>query len=483
MMSRALQMVAGVRPAPGEDVRYGTVASSGETLLPGDTACHDGVLVPSPWNGNWFVGVQGGAGAFLGKPLGCADLFDRMKPEISVTLGKWFTPQIGARAGYGGWRFKDCGMDTKDYHHFHADLMWNVLGGRYAKAENPRWGIVPYVGLGVICGTSDKRYPFALSYGLQGQCRISKRLTALLEVGNLTTFQDFDGYGNASRLGDNMLSLSAGLSLTLGKVGWRRAVDAAPYIRQNDRLLAYCESLSEGNRRYAARHDRDRRILAELKKILEIEGILERYGDMFDSGETEGDNYPKNDYSGLNSLRTRLKYRIWDGSSPLADGQSGPMSEMSDTLMAGNGGVMPRHSGNSADAGDVPKDSVALCKNQDYLALISSGDGCVGSPIYFFFELGSDRLTDASQLVNLDELAWVAKEYGLSVSVTGAADSATGDTDINGALSLSRADYIVSELGKRGLDMENITKTGRGGISDFNPTEANRHTKVMLFIK
>ena len=48
---------------------------------------------------------------------------------------------------------------------------------------------------------------------------------------------------------------------------------------------------------------------------------------------------------------------------------------------------------------------------------------------------------------------------------------------------MSRADYIVAELVKRGLPAENITKSGVGGISDYTPDKANRHTKVMLYFK
>ena len=78
-------------------------------------------------------------------------------------------------------------------------------------------------------------------------------------------------------------------------------------------------------------------------------------------------------------------------------------------------------------------------------------------------------------------LVRVATKYGLTVKVTGAADSATGTVGINDALSVSRADYIASELNKRGLPSDRITKTGEGGISDYVPTEANRHSKVELF--
>ena len=82
--------------------------------------------------------------------------------------------------------------------------MWNVLGYRYGKVENPRWGIIPFVGLGLLHNPQNGHNPFAVSYGIQGLYRICKRLSALLEIGNISTFQDFDGYGRTNRFGDNM---------------------------------------------------------------------------------------------------------------------------------------------------------------------------------------------------------------------------------------------------------------------------------------
>lgn len=481
-----LQAKADVQPAPQDSVRTGIFTDAGQMFQPIEPTYHNGVLVSSPWSGNWFVSLQGGANAFIGKPIGCADLFDRVKPTLSVSLGKWFTPQIGARIGYGGWRYKDCELTANDYHHYHADLMWNVLGSRYAKVENPRWGIVPYIGLGVMHNPQNGKAPFAVSYGVQGRYRICKRLTALLEIGNVSTFQDFDGYGKAGRFGDNMLSLSVGLSFTIGKVGWKRAVDATPYIRQNEWLMDYASGLSEDNRRYAGQHDRDMRTLEELKKILEIEGLLDKYSRMFDDRELPDNTYPKNNYSGLNSLRARLKNRHWDGKTPLANDSLMQYSETADTIINGNGDTGNSSRGNAADsltASNVSGDTIRSYSHSDYLAFISSGNECIGSPVYFFFGLGTAHLTDKSQLVNLDELARVAKKYGLSVTVVGAADAATGNADVNNTLSASRADYIAMELGKRGVNVGRITKVSKGGISDYMPTEANRHTKVMLYMK
>ena len=358
-------------------------------------------------------------------------------------------------------QFKDGALSTQKYHHIHADLLWNVLGRRYARQEQVRWGLTPFVGAGLLHHAANGHNPFAISYGVQGQYRISKRVSAVLELSNTTTFRDFDGYGRANRLGDHMLSLTAGFTFHLGKVGWRRAVDAMPYIRRNEQLIGYTNYLTEENRRYAGLHDRDRRTLAELKKILEIEGLLDKYSHLFED-DVDGAKFPVNNYSGLNSLRARLKYRYWDGTSPLD----------SAAILSGSGNQILQ-STSTGNRNDFAVDST-FC---DY------DDGkCIGAPIYFFFALNSARLTDASQALNLDELARVAKKYNLSVRVIGAADSMTGTSDINQSLSVSRAGFIVSELERRGISAQRIVQSYRGGISDHIPVEANRHTKVELYI-
>ena len=206
--------------------------------------------------------------------------------------------------------------------------------------------------------------------------------------------------------------------------------------------------------------------IAEMKKILEIEGLLEQCGNLFDklnedAMSTENNGYPKNDYSGLNSLRARLMNKGY----PI-DGDSTGVDKI------GNAPLRYRYHYCGGD-------SISI---NSYLADISNGK-CLGSPIYFFFRLGTSTLTDSSQLINLDEIARVVKEYGLVVKVTGAADSATGNAVINNQLSENRADYILRLLEQRGVDNKKILKVSEGGIDRFNPDEANRHTKIELHIK
>lgn len=465
-----LQAQASVQPVQVDTVQHTPYYNVSEERQPIQPVYLDGVVLPASRTGNWFVSIAGGTSAFLGTPLGCEDLFGRLKPSYSFAVGKWFTPSVGARINYSGVQFKDGTLSNQEYHHIHADLLWNVLGRRYARQEQVRWNLAPFAGVGLLHNASNGNNPFAVSYGVQGEYRISKRVSAMLELSGTTTFQDFDGYGRANRLGDHMLSLTAGFTFHIGKTGWKRAVDAAPYIRRSERLAEYVDFLSEENRRYAGRHDCDRRTLAELKKILEIEGLLDAYGHILQEDGEVGKDYPVNNYSGLNSLRARLKNRQWDGTSPLDTTEVRP----------GGGSVSVRVEAGSANSRygcNARRDSLTA----DSVAFRPAGGECIGAPVYFFFSLNTARLTDPSQLVNLDELVRVATKYGLTVKVTGAADSATGTVGINDALSVSRADYIASELNKRGLPSDRITKTGEGGISDYVPTEANRHSKVELF--
>ena len=233
-------------------------------------------------------------------------------------------------------------------------------------------------------------------------------------------------------------------------------MDARPYISQNERLYDYATSLRAANDRLRSQHEQDALAREQLRKILAIEGLLDKYDHLFDHDTTLSatSDYPKNDYSGLNSLRARMKNR---------GKVTQPIKQIDSVDCTGKSGT------------NATRDA------DDYLALIQSGDICLGAPIYFFFNLGTTNLVNTSQLVNLDEVARIANKHGLSVRVIGAADSATGTTTINNGLSQARANYIATELHKRGMASGTITIVSEGGIDEYSPNEANRHTRIMLY--
>ena len=92
---------ANAAPSDSDTVRYESFSNGIEMLRPMQPSYLDGVVVPTRKSGNWFVSLSGGASAFLGTPLGCEDLFGRLKPSYTIGVGKWFPCQL-QRAAFQG---------------------------------------------------------------------------------------------------------------------------------------------------------------------------------------------------------------------------------------------------------------------------------------------------------------------------------------------------------------------------------------------
>ena len=429
----------------------------------------------SGWDRNWFLEVKGGTSAFLGSPVGCGDLFDRLTPAVQVGIGKWFTPAVGGRIEFQGCQFKNAEFATMKYQFIHADFMYNLTAFiRQNELGLSRWDVIPFLGIGMVHNSdwssgnrSGTNHPFAFAYGLEARYRITNRLHLLAELSGMTTMKNFDAIGSSSRFGDNMLTLSAGLSVTIGKVGHKRIIDAKPYMSQNEWLLDYANGLSSRNKYLTKRVHEDELCMAEYRKILEIEGLLDLYKDrLTDKGHTKIKSlYPKNDYSGLNSLRARLANRGWDGNPNTMPRAMQKRNGMEDTEDIYSLDSLFNNSGVTDNA---------------YLSAMLNGQEYIGAPIYFFFHLGTDVLTEKNQVMNLDEIARVANKHGLQVKVIGAADSATGTESINDNLSRQRAEYIRRLLLDRGVDDSRVYTIYAGGIDKYSPAEANRNTCVVL---
>ena len=429
----------------------------------------------SGWDRNWFLEVKGGTSAFLGSPVGCGDLFDRLTPAVQVGIGKWFTPAVGGRIEFQGCQFKNAEFATMKYQFIHADFMYNLTAFiRQNELGLSRWDVIPFLGIGMAHNSdwsrgngSGTNHPFAFAYGLEARYRITNRLHLLAELSGMTTMKNFDAIGSSSRFGDNMLTLSAGLSVTIGKVGHKRIIDAKPYMSQNEWLLDYANGLSSRNRYLTKRVHEDEQCMSEYRKILEIEGLLDLYKDrLTDKGHTKIKSlYPKNDYSGLNSLRARLANRGWDGNPNTMPRAMQKRNGMEDTDDIYSLDSLFNNSGVTDNA---------------YLSAMLNGQEYIGAPIYFFFHLGTDVLTEKNQVMNLDEIARVANKHGLQVKVIGAADSATGTESINDNLSRQRAEYIRRLLLDRGVDDSRVYTIYAGGIDKYSPAEANRNTCVVL---
>jgi len=169
---------------------------------------------------NWFLSIQGGANCFIGMPKGCEDFFGRIKPTVSLQLGKWHSPFFGTRLSADGFQLVDGSIHSLSYQNYHGDLLFDL--GMFFHRDKlynyglPRWRFVPFVGAGVIHNQDTKHYPFAVSYGFFTTYNFSRSVGLIFEVGGTTTRRFDDGFGY-----DNLFHVSVGVSMSLGHQGYK----------------------------------------------------------------------------------------------------------------------------------------------------------------------------------------------------------------------------------------------------------------------
>lgn len=439
-----------------------------------ETYSHDNHLTSE-----WFINSSVGMATFIGSPLGCEDLFGRVTPVFSLSAGKWFNKSVGGRINFQGVDLINGNINHNRYLGTFMDLLWNP--SRQYSTNKFRWEFVPFIGTGLASNFTVHRNNFAIHYGLQNLIRINDILSFTLELDGFSSFSDFDGMGSNGTLKDNMFHVTAGLTF---KIKERKN----SYVKHE----YYKSDLYRKNIQLSKENEDKDKILSQLRKILEIKGLLPeiqfcltKNGIILpnDSLNKAGYYYPSNSYSGLNSLLNRIhlddapnfKNDFQNVSSSLDTiySKQGTNDTVSVNLSLLNEMLGQGHQDNLSNS-----DSIRLPRN---VYLMLKHKKCIGSPIMFFFKIGTTVLTDASQLANLNELVKIVKQYNLKVHVTGFADKATGTVDINHTLSNNRAKYIAKELKEKGVSGTNIEIKGKGGVELFAPKQVNRTVVVELY--
>ena len=455
------------------------------------------------WKYGWFINVQGGVTSFIGKPIGCSDLFDRTRGTVQASIGKWIVPGFGLRAGYQWGQFKNCMLDRQTFQAATLDMLFDPITMFWKGSDEPHWTVTPYLGSGII-HNKKMDYPFTLHYGIIGSYRMGSHVSLNMEIGSYNTFRSFDGYGDKDKFGDQLWSLTAGISVRFGKTRRCKVYDAIPYMEQNKYLINENKELRSENFYKEQVIEDDVVAIEQYRNILRLEGLLDRYRDqLLDGygyryfGRYEGsadcscagscnqgnskNGKPKKDYSryrknGHNNYAGFKAFVYRMGKSQFFDRYlRASEGFLPDSLMEDFGKYDQDSGSMNAERND------SLSGRSEYFRQMASGNICIGTPILFFFRLGTSSLITNSQMENLHELANIAKRYDLRVRVIGAADSATGTEAINNSLSERRAQFIQENLIKDGISPDKIETMAIGGTDQYSENETNRLTRVELY--
>ena len=116
----------------------------------------------------------------------------------------------------------------------------------------------------------------------------------------------------------------------------------------------------------------------------------------------------------------------------------------------------------------------------DTIFISSNSEEIISYPFSIFFNRDSYQLMSGRDLVNLREIANVAKEFGYKIRLRGSCDSATATPAYNQTLSENRCRKIMIELMDMGIPENQIILVPVGGVKELDPTEYDRRVLVEL---
>lgn len=175
---------------------------------------------------NWFISFSGG----ISSPtysIAERDWKCKTTPAFDLSIGKWASPDFGARFGWQGARMKS--KAVKDgFAYFHGDVLWNVTNTAFGYKKKRVYNFIPYIhgGLedlykpGQNLILDRKCLSFQAGAGILNNFRISQTITAFVDLRSflLTGNGTLSNYGKAV-----MLSGLTGLTYNIGRSTWEKA--------------------------------------------------------------------------------------------------------------------------------------------------------------------------------------------------------------------------------------------------------------------
>ena len=197
----------------------------------------DGKVVRGPYvtNGafdNMFINLGAGVNSVLERSYGLG----KMGLATDVTIGKWFSPTVGLRAGWHGINVtsKSGELNKAPYHYLHGDVLWNISNAIDGYKETRFWSFIPYVsgGLTLIKHHDLKVYDqeFGAGAGLLNSLRLGERVNLNIDLGVvLSRAQAYNMKGFVGRY-IGLPSATLGLQFNLGRTGFDRLSSVMPVI-------------------------------------------------------------------------------------------------------------------------------------------------------------------------------------------------------------------------------------------------------------
>ena len=193
---------------------------------------------------NIFISAGAGVNAVILHPSGGVNTWGNMGLALDLNVGKWWTPDVGARIGYKGlWNnakqnFDLSGIKAGDkfgFHYVHADVLWNLLTPIDGYKETRFYNLIPYMSMGVldvskgISPFQNANLEYAAGPGILNTFRVSDRLNVNVDLLALVG----KAYAYAGNAGGRFVifpSATVGVAFNLGKTNFDRHSSITPTV-------------------------------------------------------------------------------------------------------------------------------------------------------------------------------------------------------------------------------------------------------------
>ena len=186
---------------------------------------------------NWFLSLNAGAQFTYLYPEGSLKFKDRISFSGLAYVGKWFDPSMGMRLAYNGYDFK--GNNGKlNYMNLHADALMNVTNMIMGYDADRLYNIIPYVGMGAVRVFDHNSYAFGFNAGILNTFRLNDSWKINIEMGALLADKTMDGMTGPKRAFDDVFSVTAGITYSIGGDTWNNSPDISSLLMMNAAEMA-----------------------------------------------------------------------------------------------------------------------------------------------------------------------------------------------------------------------------------------------------
>nr|WP_320039164.1 OmpA family protein [uncultured Bacteroides sp.] len=205
---------------------------------------------------NWFIQGQIGVQRTYSESHKYASFGDKISPTAALGVGKFFSPEVGARLQVGGWTSANNKLDYSynvKYFNANTDALFNLTNIFLPYKEDRVFNLIGIVGIGYVHGfrNSDENVhatnSVAPRIGLQADFRLSNAWSINLEANGNLLRDDFNGQEQFGCSYDGTLNVLAGVTYRFGRRGFATVDVADPALIQslNDQINSQRAQIEE----------------------------------------------------------------------------------------------------------------------------------------------------------------------------------------------------------------------------------------------